>query len=237
MSEPRDTTPTVAVAVFDDHRKTCEDLRNRLNGTPGFRCVLAALSLRNAVERVEKARPDVVILDIRFPRSSGLEALADIKSARPHQRILMQTAIDSGDEILMAYRLGASGYVLKGDGRDRVLEAVQIVADGCSIFSPSIAREMQRLTLGSEDSGWVLRLTPAEVEVLDLLSQGLTAPEIARRRGASVSTVHKQCEAIRGKAEFGNMRQVIAQVAPWARILRKFWNLRNRRPPRPPKTC
>lgn len=227
MSDPSQEARGITVAIFDDHRPTCEALRDQLQATPGFTCVLAALSLRNAVARIECAHPDVVILDIHFPKSSGLVALADIKKARPHQRILMQTAIDAADEILMAYFLGASGYVLKGDGPNRILAAIQIVADGGAVFSPRISWELRQMTLGNSRPAWVLELTEAELKVLDLLSRGHTAKEIADERGATVSTVNKQCEAIRRKAETGHMRHALAQVAPWSRILRKFWNLWN----------
>lgn len=234
MSEARSTSAEIRVAIFDDQRRTCEDLRDLLNATPGYRCVLAGLSLRDVVRRVEKADPDLVILDIRFPGESGLAALVEIRKARPGQRVLMLTALDSGDEIMLAYRLGASGYLLKGDGPDRILSAIQLVADGSAIFSPRIARELQRLTVGGEGSGWVTSLTAAEVEVLELLARGFTAAKIAELRGASCSTVNKQCEAIRRKAEIGNMRRAIAEVAPWVRVLRKFWNLRHRRGQPPP---
>ncbi len=226
--------PEITVAIFDDHRQTCEDLRDLLNATPGFRCVLAGLSLRNVVRRIEQANPDVVILDIHFPGESGLSALADLRKARPRQRVLMQTAIDSGDEILLAYRLGASGYILKGDGPNRILSAIELVAEGSSIFSPRIARELQRLTMGVEGTDWVLKLTPAEVEVLEQLAKGSNAVKIAEMRGASVSTVNKQCEAIRRKAEIHNMREAIVGVAPWVRILQKFWNLWHHKDPKPP---
>lgn len=220
-------TPGIAVATIGDHRRSSESLRDQLRATPGFRCVLTALSLRNVVERVERANPDVVILDLHFPDGSGMAALADIKRRRPQQRVLILSAIDTRDEILMAYCLGASGYVLKGDGAGRILAAIELVADGSSIFSPRIARELRQLTLGTEDIGWVLKLTEAELNVLELLVQGMTAAEVAERRGSSVSTVQKQCEAIRRKAQIDNMRHAIAEVAPWVRILQKFWNLRH----------
>ena len=83
--------------------------------------------------------------------------------------------------------------------------------------------------MGVEGTDWVLKLTPSEVEVLELLARGSNTGKIAEMRGASVSTVNKQCEAIRRKAEIHNMREAIVGVAPWARILQKFWSLWHRK--------
>ncbi len=215
----------LSVAIFEDDQKICTELRDLLDGTPGFRCVLAALSVRNVVQRVEKVDPSVVILDIRFPTGSGLSALAELKKARPEQRVLMHTVVDSGDDILLAYLLGASGLLLKGDGRSRILAAIEVVADGGAIFSPRIAWVFRQMSLGTNQTEWVLELTSAELDVLNLLSQGMTAREIAVVRGTTVGTINNQCEAIRKKAGMKKMGRVISQVAPWSRILRTFSTL------------
>jgi DNA-binding NarL/FixJ family response regulator len=225
MTSPK----TLSVAVFEDDRATCHGLRDLLNETPGFRCVLAALSLQNALARVDRCAPDVVILDIQFPGGSGLAALTELRKARPDQKVLMHTAMDSGDEVLLAFLLGASGYLLKGDGRPRLLGAIEIVAEGGAIFSPSIAWMFRQMTAGAHSAGWVLELTTAELEVLQLLSEGRIAKEVAALRSTTEGTINKQCEAIRRKAETTNMRSAIAQLGPWARVLRAFGTLRGPR--------
>lgn len=174
---------------------------------------------------VAAADPEVLILDVQFPEGSGLSALAEVRKRRPHQRVVMHTIVDSGDEIVLAYLLGASGYILKGDGRTGILDAVRIVADGGAIFSPRIAWTFRQMTLGAGPVDWILDLTPAEMEVLDLLTQGLTAKEIGARRDTSVGTINKQCEAIRLKAASRSIRHVVTRIGPWSRILRLLGGL------------
>lgn len=217
--------PTITVAILEDNPKVLEETRQIFDTTPGFRCVHAGLSLEHAAKHVADTDPDVAILDVQFPEGNGLAALAEIRKARPHQRIVMHTIVDSGDEIVLAYLLGASGYILKGDGRTGILDAVRIVADGGAIFSPRIAWTFRQISLGAGPVDWILDLTAAEMEVLDLLTQGLTAKEIGARRDTSVGTINKQCEAIRLKAASRSIRHVVTQVGPWSRILRLLGGL------------
>lgn len=219
----------ITVAVFEDDAATCHRLRDLLNATPGFQCVLASLSLEKAVEAVERCAPEVVILDIQFPEGSGLAALADLRQARPDQKVLMHTAVDSGEEVLLAYLLGASGYLLKGDGQPRILSAIEIVAEGGAIFSPSISWMFRQMTVGDHPAGWVLDLTSAESEVLRLLSEARSAREVAELRETTEGTINKQCEAIRRKAEASNMRVTLNRLGLWARVLRAFRSLRGPR--------
>ncbi len=204
---------TITVAILEDNPKVLEETRQIFDTTPGFRCDHAGLSLQGAVMHMADADPDVVILEVQFQEGSGLAALADIRKARLHQGVVVHTIVDSGDEILLAYLLGASGYILKGDGRTGILDAVRIVADGGAIFSPRIAWTFRQISLGAGPVDWILDLTAAEMEVLDLLTQGLTAKEIGARRDTSVGTINKQCEAIRLKAASRSIRHVVTQVA------------------------
>lgn len=216
---------SIAVAVLEDNPTVLEETRRILDATPGFRCVHAGLSLDQVARHVSAADPEVLILDVQFPEGSGLAALAEIRRFRPNQRVVMHTIVDSGDEIVLAYLLGASGYILKGDGRTGILDAVRIVADGGAIFSPRIAWTFRQMTLGAGPVDWILNLTPAEMEVLDLLTQGLTAKEIGARRDTSVGTINKQCEAIRLKAASRSIRHVVTRIGPWSRILRLLGGL------------
>ncbi len=215
----------ISVAVFEDQPEVLENLRAVFDGDPGFRCVLAELHLRDAVDRVEDVNPDVVVLDIQFKSGNGLAALAEIRKARPEQAVLMNTVVDSGDEVLLAYLLGAAGYFLKGDGRGAIEEAVRVVADGGAIFSPRIAWAMRQMTLAPGEGGWILKLTPAELDVLDLLSQGHSVKEIAGLRNRAVGTIQKQCEGIRRKAAMRSIRQAVVQAGPWSRVIHSVMRL------------
>ncbi len=215
----------LSVAIFEDNPEVLASTRQIFAFSAGFRCAYAALTLENVETRVRESDPDVVILDIMFDGGSGLEALAKIRQERPFQPIVMHTVVESSEEILLAYLLGASGYILKGDGRGGILNAVQAVADGGAIFSPRIAWSLRQMTLAPDDVGWMLSLTPTELDVLDCLARGMTAKEVAAERGTAVGTINKQCEAIRRKAELGSMRQVVTKVGKWASLVRSFRQL------------
>lgn len=221
----------LSVAVFEDNAEVLESIRQVFESSAGFRCAHAALSLDGIEQHVRDINPDVVILDIMFERGSGLEALAGLRRNRPFQAVVMHTVVDSSDEILLAYLLGASGYILKGDGRAGILHAVQAVAEGGAIFSPRIAWSLRQMTLAPDDVGWMLTLTPTELDVLDALSQGMTAKEVAAERGTAVGTINKQCEAIRRKAELRSIRHVVTKVGKWASLVRTFRQLWDRESP------
>jgi len=145
------------------------------------------------VDLAERAAPDVVLLDVRMPKKSGIEACTAIKQAVPAAKIIMLTVSDEEADLYEAVKGGASGYLLKDSSIEEVAQAVRVVADGQSLISPSMAikliDEFKQMSKPERATGPALRLTERELDVLRLVAQGHSNKEIASRLFISENTV------------------------------------------------
>ncbi len=138
--------------------------------------------------------PDVVLLDVRMPKRSGIEACASIKEVAPSANIIMLTVSDEEADLYEAIKSGASGYLLKDASIDQVAQAVRLVADGQSLISPSMAAKLLEefkliASAGSRPDSITPRLTQRELDVLRLVARGLNNKDIASDLFISENTV------------------------------------------------
>jgi DNA-binding NarL/FixJ family response regulator len=149
--------------------------------------------------------PDVILMDVRMPKRSGIEACLTIKEVAPTARIIMLTVSDEEADLYDAVKNGASGYLLKDSSIDAVAHAVRVVADGQSLISPSMAIKMldEFKQLSRSDGRQVStpRVSARELEVLQLVAQGLNNREIGKRLFISENTVKNHVRNILEKLQ------------------------------------
>ncbi len=137
--------------------------------------------------------PDVVLLDIRMPKQSGIEACVAIKEASPTTKIIMLTVSDEEADLYEAVKNGASGYLLKDSSIEEVAQGIRVVAEGQSLISPSMAAklidEFKTMSRPDRSQGPSLKLTERELDVLRLVAKGLSNRDVAHRLAISENTV------------------------------------------------
>jgi DNA-binding NarL/FixJ family response regulator len=153
------------------------------------------LGLRAALE----LKPDVVVMDIGLPRLDGIAATAEIKKALPNVRVVMLTSHTADTEIIAALSSGADAYCIKGANVDRLLVAIAAVAEGAAYLDPLIARKVIARLKPPAPAGNFAHLSQRELEVLKLMVDGYSNPEIASRLYLSANTVKTHVRNIMNK--------------------------------------
>ncbi len=183
---------SISVLVADDQSMVRAGFRMLLSGEDGIDVVAEASTGREAVDKVARFKPDVVLMDIRMPELDGLQATREILSANPGARILVLTTFDLDEYIYEALSAGASGFVLKDDPPEQLIAAIRTVAAGDALLSPSITQrvisQFGRLPR-PEPPPELEELTSREMEVLRLIAQGLSNAEIGEKLFITETTV------------------------------------------------
>ena len=202
----------IKVLIADDHEVVRSGLKSLLAGTD-VKVVAEATTGESAVRLALKHTPDVVLLDIRMPDGDGLNALGRIKLDRPDMPILMLSTYDNPTYVARAVALGANGYLLKGAGRDKLLQAIRSAAAGESAWTREELRRVTGALATPRMTGDVeVPLTQRESEVLRQLAFGLTNKEIALALRISYETVKEHVQHILRKVGVSDR----TQAAVWA---------------------
>jgi DNA-binding NarL/FixJ family response regulator len=193
----------------------------------GFRLILELAGIevageagdgREAVELARSTRPDVVLMDVRMSGMDGIEATRRIAQAGLPSRVLMLTTFDLDEYVYEALRAGASGFLLKDAGRERLVEAVRTVAAGESLFAPSVLQRLvshfvERPPAGAaRPRGALAELSEREIEVLELVGRGLSNAEIAEALVISQATVKTHVRHMLQKLGLRDRVQAVALV-------------------------
>jgi DNA-binding NarL/FixJ family response regulator len=191
----RDTEPKPArVVVADDQTVVREGIVMLLGLLPGIEVVGSAGDGEEAVALVARTAPDVVLMDLRMPRCDGVEATRRIRAEHPGTQVVVLTTFADDESLFPALAAGARGYLTKDAGGDEIVRAVHSVLSGDAGLSPGIQRRLlERLTEPEPEQAGPAQppdgLTARETEVLLLIAEGLSNPEIARRLHVSTATV------------------------------------------------
>jgi len=195
--------------IADDHAVVRAGLRTLLESRKGWQVCAEAADGREAVEKAEKHKPDVIILDIGMPLLNGVEAARRIRKALPQSEILILTMHESDELVQQVVEAGARGYILK-DEADRVLHAaIDALRQHKTYFSTRVSQAAD--AGGDGDSGRASRsrLTPREREILQLLAEGKSNKEVATLLNISVNTAEAHRANIMLKLDFHSLADLV----------------------------
>ena len=215
---------TVKVLIVEDHDMARMGLSVVLGNNENIEVVGMCADGQEGVDTALKLSPDVIIMDIGLPTIDGIEATAKIKSVNPDARVLMYTSREDEDDVFDSFKAGADGYITKGATSDQTVSAVLAVAEGASWLDPAIARivltNIRRGADVSEKRGEInyklgknlYGLTEREMEVLALIVDGLTNPQIAEKLFITISTTNTHVHSILQKLYVNSRSKAISMA-------------------------
>ncbi|MBW1808258.1 MAG: response regulator transcription factor [Deltaproteobacteria bacterium] len=204
----------VKIFVVEDQPKILKNLMKLLNGFDEIKVIGNAMSGEDALEGIEKDKPEVILLDLGLPQMSGIDVTREVKKKYPEIEILIFTIFDEEEKVMEAIQAGASGYLLKGMEAEKIVEAIREVKDGGSVIQPSLARSLLRhfqnppAQLQEEDFP---KLTPREIEILQIIAKGLSNAEAGRVLKISRATIRTHLEHIYAKMSVSNRVEAITE--------------------------
>ena len=206
---------SIRVLLCDDHEVVREGLRTMLSRRDDMAVVGEAGTMAEAIEAAAKAKPDVVIMDVRLPDGSGVEACRAIREAQPETRVIMLTSYADDEALFASIIAGASGYLLKQTRGQAVVDAIQTVAAGRSLLDPDVTgKVLERVRKGREqEDPKIASLTDQERKVLEQLAEGKTNREIGTVLFLSEKTVKNYVSRILDKLGLSRRAEAAAFVA------------------------
>ena len=210
------------VLVVDDHPVVREGLRALFTSQQDIEVAGEAASGASAIRRAGYDSPDVVVMDVRLPDGSGVDACREIRSRWPDIRVLMLTSYADEEALVAAIMAGAAGYVLKRINSDELVRSVQRVGHGESLLDPEMTERLFRKIRGeAEEDPLLARLSPQERKILDLIAAGMTNREIAEELYLAEKTVKNYVSNLLGKLEMKRRSEAAAYAARLAASRRR----------------
>jgi DNA-binding NarL/FixJ family response regulator len=206
-------TKPVRVVIVEDIEDIRESLQTLISSKPGYNCAGSYATAEAAIADIPVIKPDVVLMDINLPGMSGVEAVQQLKERFPHINFLMCTVFDDDENIFLALRAGAGGYILKNNSPLKILEAIKEINEGGAPMSATIAkRVINSFQLAKDTISKHALLSKRELEVLQLLSSGLLYKEAAGKLGLSVETIRSHCRNIYEKLHVNTKLEAVNMV-------------------------
>ena len=209
MSEAR----TIKVAIVEDQREIREGMAQLIGATPGYRCTGAYASMEEAIEKLPKNLPDLLLSDIGLPGMDGIKGVSILKERHPGLTILMLTVYDDNERIFDALCAGASGYLLKKTPWVKLVESLKEAVEGGSPMSPEVARRVINLFREIKPPREAeYELTPHEVRLLRMLVEGHSYKTAASELHVSVNTIKFHLRHIYDKLQVHTKSEAVAKA-------------------------
>jgi two-component system, NarL family, response regulator len=191
------------LVLADDHPVVRDGLAAMIKQQPDMEVVGEASDGAEAIDLYDRHRPDVFVLDLRMPKRDGVAVVQEVLAKHPGARILIMTTHDGDEDIFRCLSQGAMGYLLKDASRQEILSAIRMVGDGRQYTSSSVAvKALQRISKPT--------LTQREIDVLQLLAEGRSNKDIARRLTITEGTAKTHVKAILGKLDAISRTEAVA---------------------------
>ncbi len=206
------------ILIVDDHPMTRQGLVTLIEHQPDWAVCFEAQNAEQALEAIAKTKPDLALVDISLPGKSGLELIKDLRALHEHLPVLVISMHDESLYVERVLRAGARGYVPKHAGAAKMVEAIRAVLNGRIYVSDEMAAHLLEQLSGKSSSQMrspVEQLSDREFEVFELIGQGLSAHEIAKRLYLSAKTVDAHRANIKEKLQIQTTAELISYAARW----------------------
>ncbi|MGO9659970.1 MAG: response regulator [Acidimicrobiales bacterium] len=204
---------TVRIFLLDDHEIVRRGLRELFETQDDLEVVGEASNADEAMTRVPPTRPDVAVLDVRLPGTSGIEVCRDLRAELPELRCLMLTSFADDDALFAAILAGASGYLLKQIRGPELVSAVRRVAAGQSLIDPALTASVMERLRGKQEDERIARLSPQERRILDLIAEGKTNRQIGAEMFLAEKTVKNYVSNLLAKMGFSRRTEAAVYAA------------------------
>ena len=222
---PESRAGRAQLIIADDHDLVRNGIQRMLANEPDLEVVAEATNGQEAVQLCRRLRPDLVLMDVRMPEMDGLEATREIKEEQPAVSVLVVTTYENPDYLLEALKAGAAGYIMKDAPKRQLINAIRRVLNGESPLNQELATQLIRRLAdepgqqkelspkpGRSQRASIESLTPRELEVLQVLAQGHSNPEIARSLVISRGTVKVHVQNIITKLGVSDRTQAVVRA-------------------------
>jgi len=204
---------TIRVFLLDDQEIGRRGLRELFEAQDDLEVVGEASNAEEAMLRVPPTRPDVAVLDVRLPGSSGIEVCRDLRATMPDMRCLMLTSFADDDALFSAILAGASGYLLKQIRGPELVSAVRRVAAGQSLIDPALTAGVMERLRGKQEDERIAKLSPQERRILDLIAEGKTNRQIGAEMYLAEKTVKNYVSNLLAKMGFSRRTEAAVYAA------------------------
>lgn len=195
----------ISLLIVDDHPVVRDGLRGMFGADPRFTVLGEAGDGAEAIVAAERLRPDVILMDLRMPKTDGVTAIRELASRGVPARVLVLTTYDTDSDVLPAIEAGAIGYLLKDTTRDQLVNAIRAAARGETVLAPRVAEKLVARMRRPEPAA----LTAREIDVLRAVADGLSNAEIGRRLVIAEATVKTHLLRVFAKLDVGDRTRAV----------------------------